>query len=134
MMFDNRHTLPDVLFCDSSSYTKFLAWFDANTIYSDARNLTYTQFPLKFVWNKQNREWTPRKKGFSIGRMHYIPPGRREIYYMRTLLNYVKGPTCYENIRTVGDDVHPTFRDACFAMGLLDDDKEYINTSNEAST
>lgn len=79
-------------------------------------------------------EWTPQKKGFVVGRMHYTPPGTGEFHYMRTLLNHVKGPTCYEDIRTVGDDVHATFRDACFARGLLQDDKEFINAINEAST
>lgn len=53
---------------------------------------------------------------------------------MRTLLNYVKGPTCYEDIRTVDGFVHPTFRDTCYAMGSLDDDKEYVDAIIEASS
>lgn len=134
VMFNSRKTITTVLSQDSSCYTKFLAWFAANQKYPEGSGLSYTEFPLKFVWNKQNREWTPRKRGFSIGRMHNVPPGTGELHYMRTLLNHVKGPTCYEDIRTVGDDVHPTFRDACYAMGLLDDDKEYINAINESSS
>lgn len=52
---------------------------------------------------------------------------------MRSLLNFVRGPTSFEEIRTIGGIVHPTFRDSCFAMGLLDDDKEYIDAILGAS-
>lgn len=45
------------------------------------------------------------------------------IYYFWTLLNYVGGPISYEDIRIV---VHPNFKDALYAFGLLCEDKEYI--------
>ena len=53
--------------------------------------------------------------------------------YMRILLNFVKGPTCYEDIRTINGVLYPTFKEACYTMGLLDDDKEYIDAIVEAS-
>lgn len=65
--------------------------------------------------------------------MHFVPPGSGEAYYMKTLLHYVKGPTCYEDIGTIGKTVHPTFKEACHAMGLLYDDNEYIDAVVEAS-
>ena len=34
--------------------------------------------------------------------------------------------------RRVNGDVHESFHDACFALGLLDDDKEYIAAIEEA--
>ncbi|KAF1881881.1 hypothetical protein Lal_00038523 [Lupinus albus] len=48
------------------------------------------------------------------------------------MLTVVKGSTCYEYIRTVSDIQYSTFRDACFAMGLLQDDMEYIEALKEA--
>nr|KAJ0204989.1 hypothetical protein LSAT_V11C500262960 [Lactuca sativa] len=42
------------------------------------------------------------------------------------LLNKIKGPTCYEDIRTINGT-----KDACYALGLLDDDREYISSINE---
>lgn len=53
IMFDNLKTVDEVLDRTSSNYTKFMAWFDANAKYADARGLTYTEFPLKFVWKQK---------------------------------------------------------------------------------
>lgn len=136
LLFDNNRTVDDVIDRSSSTYTKFLAWFDANAQYEEAKTLTYNEFPTKFEWKqkkKKKRCWSPRKRGLSIGRTHFVPLGSGEIYYMRTMLNFVRGPTCYADLRKVGTRVHPTFRDACYAMGLLDDDKEYIDAMKEAS-
>jgi hypothetical protein len=49
------------------------------------------------------------------------------------LLNYVKGPQSFAEIRTVNNVQYPTFKEACDAMSLLDDDKEYIDAIMEAS-
>ncbi|XP_031127813.1 uncharacterized protein LOC116029909 [Ipomoea triloba] len=45
----------------------------------------------------------------------------------------IRGPTSFQDIKTVQGVVYPTFRDACYARGLLDDDREYIDAINEAS-
>ncbi|XP_076895911.1 uncharacterized protein LOC143548702 [Bidens hawaiensis] len=45
----------------------------------------------------------------------------------------VKGPMCFEDIRTVDGEVCATYRDACYKRGLLDDDNEYIEAIEEAS-
>jgi hypothetical protein len=52
---------------------------------------------------------------------------------LRILLNYVKGPTLYANIKTVKGVLYDTFKEACFAMRLLDDDKEFIDVIAQAS-
>lgn len=113
--------------------TKFLAWMDANKIYPEARDLTYADFPTKFVWHLKERVWKPRKRGFSIGRVTFVPQSTGEVYYLRVLINVVKGPTSFADIRTVAGVVYNTFEEACFALGLLDDDKEYIEAIKEAS-
>ncbi|KAJ9567832.1 hypothetical protein OSB04_003798 [Centaurea solstitialis] len=81
----------------------------------------------------EERRWDRRKKGFSIGRIHSVSPALGEAYYLRILLNKVKGPESFEDIRTVNGDIFPTFRDACYAIGLLDDDMEYVDAIEEAS-
>ncbi|XP_031120878.1 uncharacterized protein LOC116024115 [Ipomoea triloba] len=57
------------------SHSMFTAWFDANKTYEAAKQLAYIDMPTKFVWKKDLRQWHPRKRGFSIGRIFYVPPG-----------------------------------------------------------
>ncbi|KAG4935927.1 hypothetical protein JHK85_050846 [Glycine max] len=78
------------------------------------------------------RCWKPCKKGFTLGRLIWISPTLGELYYLRMMLPVCKGPTCYEDIRTMENIVYPTFRDACFALGFLQDDKEYVEAIKEA--
>ncbi|XP_019200247.1 PREDICTED: uncharacterized protein LOC109193874 [Ipomoea nil] len=49
------------------------------------------------------------------------------------LLNKVRGPKSYEDIRTVNGVQYDSFRDACYARGLVDDDNEYVDAIDEAS-
>ncbi|XP_058764879.1 uncharacterized protein LOC131638334 [Vicia villosa] len=48
------------------------------------------------------------------------------------MLTVVKGPLCYNNIKKVDGVQHKTFRKACFAMGFLQDDREFIEAIKEA--
>ncbi|CAH9104480.1 unnamed protein product [Cuscuta epithymum] len=113
--------------------TKFIAWMRANQLYQEARELTYVDFPSKFTWSKKKREWSPRKRGFAVGRVFFVRPGAGEKYYLRVLLNVVKGPRSFEELRTVDGKIYDTFRDACYARGLHGDDKEYIDGITESS-
>ncbi|GJR11205.1 putative PIF1 DNA helicase/replication protein A1-like protein [Tanacetum coccineum] len=46
---------------------------------------------------------------------------------------FVKGPKEWKELKTFDKVVYPTYRDACYARGLLQDDKEYIDGLMEAS-
>lgn len=58
-----------------------------------------------------------------------MPPGTCKIYYLRCLLNKVRGTY----IRIVDGIEYESFRDACYVRGLIGDDKENVNFVNEAS-
>ncbi|XP_024009318.1 uncharacterized protein LOC112084420 [Eutrema salsugineum] len=111
--------------------SKFIAWMECNDMYELARTLTYAQFPTRFVWNNTKRIWTPRSRRVALGRITYVPIGAGEAYYLRLLLNLVKGPRSFDDIKTVNKVLHSSFKDACYAYGLLNDDKEYIEAINE---
>jgi hypothetical protein len=72
-----------------------------------------------------------RKRGFAIGHMYYAHPTLGEHYYLRMLLNYVKGATSYELLLTMDGTEHNTFKDACIVMGLLANDNEWHQALEE---
>ena len=68
-----------------------------------------------------------------IGRLSYAHPHCGECYYLQTLLHKIHGVQSFQHIRTIDRFVHPTFRVACAALGLLDDDNEWNEVLTEAS-
>ncbi|CAJ2678283.1 unnamed protein product, partial [Trifolium pratense] len=111
--FDDNSSLHNVLRYREMVDTMFLAWFKANMDYEEGRNLTYSQFPTKFVYLPQEHRWQPRQRGFSIGRLTYVPVGAGELYYLRVLLTQQRGCTSYEDIKTVDGKICKTFQQAC---------------------
>ncbi|KAK3224806.1 hypothetical protein Dsin_004668 [Dipteronia sinensis] len=130
VIFKNGDSIEDVLKKADAKKLMFEAWMGANKKYEEARNLTYSEFPTKFVYKEYKQEWTQRKKGFAIGRINHVPPGTGEDFYIRISINFQKG---YEDIRTINGVEYPSFKDACYCLGLLDDDNEYIDGIKEAS-
>ncbi|GJX36237.1 ATP-dependent DNA helicase PIF1-like protein [Tanacetum coccineum] len=75
----------------------------------------------------------PRKKK-SRGRENKdSTPSARERYFLRMLLNVVRGPQKFEHLQMVNGRICATFKEACFAYGLLNDDKEWTRAIQEAS-
>ncbi|CAG8484696.1 5830_t:CDS:2 [Acaulospora morrowiae] len=56
-----------------------------------------------------------------------------EIFYLRLLLIVIRGPQSFNHLKTVNNITHPTFKDACLALGLLEDDEEWIQCLEEAA-
>ncbi|XP_075521378.1 uncharacterized protein LOC142554601 [Primulina tabacum] len=133
IIFSDSDEIGTVLDRPTINQSMFLAWMETNKKYPKARELTYAELPMKFVWKQETREFVPRKQRFSIGRIFYVPPGCGEMYYLRCLLNVNRGATCYDDITFVNGVQYRSFRDACYALGLLNDDKEYIDGIIEAS-
>lgn len=114
--------------------TMFTEWMRMNSEDMEAQQLTYSEFPTKYVWNNTKKLWTRRKSGRCVGRIYYVPPTTGEKYYLRMLLNIVRGSRSYEDIRTVNGVLYPTYKEACYALGLLEDDKEWDDCIKEAAT
>ncbi|PNX77341.1 ATP-dependent DNA helicase PIF1, partial [Trifolium pratense] len=43
------------------------------------------------------------------------------------------GPRSFDEIKTVNNVKYSTYKDACFALGLMDDDREFVHAIKEAS-
>ena len=132
VFYEDDDDIDDILSKPSISDSKFLAWMNSNKCFSEGRNLTYSQFVSKFVYNQKARSWNLRKKGNTIGRLIWVPPTTGELFYLRMMLTACKGATSFEDIRTVENVLYLTYREACFAMGFLQDDREFMEAIKEA--
>jgi len=57
-----------------------------------------------------------------------------ERYFLRVLLNHVRGATSFENLRTVAGIMYPTFRETCEKRGLIERDQTIDDCLSEATT
>ncbi|XP_048591443.1 uncharacterized protein LOC125576114 [Brassica napus] len=113
--------------------TMFTEWMVLCRRSAFARTLTYVQIPEYFVWNNSAKVWTERKKGKSIGRVVAVHPSAGDRYYLRVLINKIKGPRSYDELRTYNDVKYPDFKSVCHARGLLDNDVEWLESMSEGA-
>jgi len=111
----------------------FLVWFELNKVSKIARKLTYIDIPPRFTYDSKEKKFNLRKKGFAIERINYVPRDIEDRYYLRILLNVQPGPRCLEKLRTVNGVLYKEWKDACEALGLLDNDHEYIDDLKRTS-
>ena len=131
--YKDHEQIGDVFLKASVTESMFTSWMEANKLYPEARSLTYVEFVSKFVYVKKKRSWKPRTKGYTIGRLVWVPQSAGELYYLRMILRVAKGPTCYNDLKFVKGVQYLTFREACFALGFLEDDGQFIEAIKEAS-
>ncbi len=111
----------------------------------------YPDYPEIVVWSKSKKVWHLRKRAAgqrgagrnnhvtlgTMGRMYFVQPSKGERYYLQVLLTHVARATCFEDLRTTHRPhtpttvVHPTFKAACLARGLLQDDAEWDQCLSE---
>ncbi|XP_055932759.1 uncharacterized protein LOC129962790 [Argiope bruennichi] len=101
-----------------------------------ARTLLYSQVQRYFTWT-QTKTWMSRKQGSpvaaclnlfksnALGRLFTVNPRHTECFYLRLLLVNVTGPLSFQDIRKVNGQQYPTYKDACLALGLLEDDNQW---------
>jgi PIF1-like helicase len=129
--FDEDATPEEIHEIMERAGSTLMAFFRYNADHPDDRGHRYPDFPEHFVYDR--RRWKPRQRGTAIGRMFQCNPSQGERFYLRVLLSVRRGPTSFEDLRTVEGVVHPTFRAACAAMGLLMDDREWATALDEAA-
>jgi hypothetical protein len=98
-----------------------------------AFELLYHEFPKFYVWEKN--DWKRRangKKEKTVGRMYSAHPTDMERFCLRLLLTAVRGPESFGDLRTFDGVTYDTFKQACFARGLLESDAEYYKVMDEA--
>jgi hypothetical protein len=105
--------------------TMLTAFFQLNRSDPVARQYTYQELPLHFVWDRANKRWNYRQRGATIGCLYFVSPTAGEQFYLRTLLMVIKGPTSWVDLHSYDGVEHTTFHAACVARGLLENDVEW---------
>ena len=116
--------------------TKLDGFFELNRLHSEARQYLYSEIPLYYTWKTDSHEWSARVRGSPkvIGRIYNISPKQEELFYLRMLLLHVPGVQSYEDLYLVNGVRQNSFKMACLARGLLEDDQLWINTLTEAAS
>lgn len=57
-----------------------------------------------------------------IGRIYTVLPMEREHFFLRILLNHIRGPTSFNDLLTVDEVRSRTFKEAAEKRGLLEND------------
>jgi hypothetical protein len=64
-------------------------------------------------------------KSNTLGRVFTVNPRQTECFYLRLLLVNVTGPLSFQDIRKENGQQYTTYKDACLALGLLEDDNQW---------
>ena len=69
-----------------------------------------------------------------VGRVRHVAPTLdcKELFHLRLCLTTKPGPKSFKDLRTVDGVTYSTFHEAAFAMGLVEDDKEWDLAMEEA--
>ena len=130
--FDGNDNPAEVQAQVEAALSTLIAFFAYNMQNEDGRQYLYHEFPEHFVYIRKVG-WRKRQKGISIGRMYSASPFMGERYYLRLLLTVVRGATSFDHLKTVDGKSYPTFKSACIALGLLEDDGEWVALFREGA-
>ncbi|KAG6670583.1 hypothetical protein I3843_Q054100 [Carya illinoinensis] len=115
---DNRWVVP---------YNPYLlATFDCHINVEICSTIKAVKYLYKYIYKGHDRKTV-------IGRIVTANPFEGERYYLRILLNHVRGPLSFDDLKTVDGVVAPTFREAATMHGLLQRDSSLEDCLQEAS-
>ncbi|GJW36243.1 hypothetical protein Tco_0059163 [Tanacetum coccineum] len=94
---------------------------DQNTVtLRDSKN-------LPALLEREGKKMEAKETKKIIGGIVYSTPASGERYYLRMLLNVVRGARSFEELRMVNKISYVTFKAACFSYGILNGDKEWTH-------
>lgn len=98
--------------------------------------LLYAEVGVQYVWESGRRRWKKRQQRESsiVSRIHDIGSAFSEVFALRMLLLNIRGPTSFENIRTINTVVYRTFREAAQALNLIRNDDAFYRTFDDLAT
>ncbi|XP_035830146.1 uncharacterized protein LOC110887742 [Helianthus annuus] len=133
--FRDSQQLQNVVDNPIAKKTTLTEWLHNNILDDKGRHLRYVDYVSEYRWDTSGRCWIRRatNRTPAIGRLIYVHPSCGETFYLRMLLGHQTGCRNFSDIRTVGTEIFPTYRNACEKLGLLDNDDEWTYAFTEAS-
>ncbi|KAL4582397.1 hypothetical protein LXL04_006945 [Taraxacum kok-saghyz] len=131
--FSTNEAIDTVVERERNKRSMLTEFFETNKVDLRARQHLYKDFPKHLTSNKTTRLWKARIKGKALGRLVSANPAEGERYYLRLLLCHVTGPTCFEDLYTYNNLIHPTFRKAALERGLIESDQSLSQCLAESS-
>lgn len=96
--------------------------------------MLYKDIPKKYRWDDKHKRWVRYVRHVSsIGRLIHTSSRDPERFYLRLLLCHRRGPTSFEDLRTIDGIEYPTSKDAALAAGYLENDSEWEHCLTEAA-
>jgi hypothetical protein len=88
----------------SDPTSELTAWFHLNQHDEQARQYTFLELPQYYLWNHSKKRWTKRRRiRKTIARIFPVMPRFAEKFAIRMLVISVRGPTSFEELRTLDD-------------------------------
>ncbi|GBM52328.1 hypothetical protein AVEN_126404-1 [Araneus ventricosus] len=110
-----------------------------------AKILLYCDVQKFYTWDKSKNVFNRRKQcviveghdgiryGDALGRVCTIHSRNTHCYYLRLLLHKNKGLASFKDLRIVNGIEYETYREACLALGLLENDNQWNEALKEVA-
>ncbi|KAL6130538.1 hypothetical protein ACLB2K_068917 [Fragaria x ananassa] len=132
--FNAERTVEDILDDDRPKMSMLTEFFTLNQSEENAMAYLYREIPEHYRWDKDIKKWVKRIRNWKvIGRIYSVSPSEGEKFYLRVLLNHVRGPKSFLDLLTVNGALQPTFKQAAENRGLLENDNSIRMCLAEAS-
>ncbi len=102
-----------------------------------SKDILYQDFPEHYTWIKTKRKWKrriKRQKQPTIGRIQGLNFRQTERWCLRKLLLRIRGPTSFENLRTVHKSEDINFNILTPLLDLDDYDSGIVENSADDTT
>ena len=138
-LFDDEDDLYDVVnnFPEATHLTAFYQ-YNADNPNGPNCNVKYIDFPSYYTFTQRNKTWKPRSVVTGIykemiGRLPIVSILHGDVWYLRLLLthDHCKGKTSETDLRTVFGTTYDTCKEACYELGILQDDNEWRRALSE---
>ncbi|XP_028104091.1 uncharacterized protein LOC114303138 [Camellia sinensis] len=127
--------IANVLGDEYYSRTMLTQFFQLNVDDETVNRSLYREILQHYRWCNSAKIWQLRLNHQRvIGRIYTVSPSEGERFYLRILLNHIRGPKSFDHLLMVNRIVYPTFKQAAEHHGLLEHDDSIRQCLLEAAT